>query len=290
MKKFFLFLNILLGLTVSVRGAQVGIVQSSKAVIYSDIELKSPIGYVRKGKQLAVGEVKRRRGEILPVVVNGRIAWIRVSDLVLPNSQKSFEQDKKITEHEVLIEENAKDPLNQNNYITLRTGPSSMSVTSTSEVAGDSDSELTTAAETSLMFEHKNPYRVFHWGLGVEYFQGEIGLFDFKTLNLKGGVTWVPIRTSIVNVEAYGNILLSGDFRVVSEEIGEYKGNMYGLDYGAAVRFFPESTFGLIVGAGVTQYRLSGLNDIQNIENDEILEVTSFNGTKVFAGLTLRFQ
>lgn len=289
MKKFFFALAIFLSLTT--HSAQVAIVQSSKAVIYSDIELKSPIGYVRKGKQLAVGEVKRRRGEILPVVVNGRVAWIRVADLVLPSTQRSFEKDKKITEHEILIEENAKDPLNMNNYITLRTGPANLNVTSSSNAAaGESETELTAAAETSLMFDHKNPYRSIHWGVGLEYFQGEIGLYDFKTLNIKGGVAWVPIRLSFLSVEAYANLVLSGDFRVISQEIGEYKGNMYGVDYGVAARLFPESTFGLIVGAGFTQYRLSGLNDIQNAETDEVLEVNSFNGSKVFAGLTLRFQ
>lgn len=290
MKKFLLASLLCLLILTPLRAAQLAIVQSSRAVIYADIELKSPIGYVRKGKQLAVGEVKRRRGEILPVAVNGRIAWVRVQDLILPESQRTFETDnKKVTEHEVIIEENAKDPLNMNNYITLRTGPSSMALTAGS--AGEEGSlDLTTAAETSLMFDHKNPYRSIHWGVGLEYFQGELGLFNFRTLNLKGGFAWVPIRLSLLSLEAYANLVLSGDFRVASQDIGEYKGNMYGLDYGVALRLFPESKFGVVFGAGITQYRLAGLNEIQNIQNDSIIEVKSLTGSKVFAGLSLRFQ
>jgi hypothetical protein len=288
MKKFLFFLTIFY--MSAIFSAQVAVVSKSKAVIYSDIDLKSPIGFVRKGKRLAVGEIKRRRGEILPVVVNGRVAWIKVQDINLPEDAKAFDKNRKITEHEVLIDSNAKDPLGLNNYMTLRTGPSSLEITSTSDGVGESTSEIPSATETSLMFDHKNPYRMFHWGFGLEYFQGEISFLQFKSLNLKGGFSWVPIRLSLLSVEAYANILLSGDFRVRSRNIGEYKGNMFGADYGVMVRLFPESLFGLVAGFGLTEYRFSGLNSIQNDSFDFLTEVKSFRGSKVFAGFSYRFK
>lgn len=273
----------------SIFGAQVGIVTAKKAVIYSDIELKSPIGFIRKGRQLAVGNVKRRRGEVLPVVVNGRIGWVKVRDLRLPEEEKLFDAGKKITEHEVIIEDKIKDPLDQNNFVTLRTGPSGVGLTANSQLNGEINSDLESAVETSLMFEHKNPYRYMHWGMGVEFFQAEAGLYSFKSLNLKGGVSFVPIRLSWASIEGYANILLSGDFRVQSSNVGEYKGNMFGADYGAMVRLLPEYKIGLVVGAGLTYFKFSGLSDIQNSEDDDLISFSTMSGTKVFAGISYRF-
>jgi hypothetical protein len=68
--------------------AQSAVVGSDKAVIYSDREMSSPIGFVTKGKKLRVGEVKRNKGRVLPVVVNGRIAYIKVNDIYTSENAK----------------------------------------------------------------------------------------------------------------------------------------------------------------------------------------------------------
>lgn len=268
--------------------AQVALVKSAKAVIYSDIDLKSAIGFVRKGKQLAVGEVKRRRGEILPVIVNGRIAWIRVEDISLPGEEKSFDKSRKVTEHEIVVEDKTKDPLGQNNFITLQSGPSAIKFSTS---GADDSTDLSTATETSLMFNHKNPYRMIHWGFGFDFFQGEFDFLQFRSINLKGGVSWVPIRFGIFSLETYANILMSGDFRAKSRGIGEYKGNMYGAEGGVMVRLFPEYLFGLVAGFGLTEYRFSGLSSIESDADDsQAFEVKSFSGSKIFIGLSYRFN
>ncbi|MCR9204925.1 MAG: hypothetical protein NXH75_10125 [Halobacteriovoraceae bacterium] len=273
----------------SIDAAQVGIVTSAKAVIYADIEMKSPIGYVKKGKQIAVGNVKRRRGEILPVVINGKIGWVRVQDLRLPDEERDFDRGKKVTEHEVLIDEKVKDPLDQNNFVTLRTGPSGVEISAQDSETGELTEALDSATETSLMFEHKNPYFSTHWGFGLEFFQGKLGVFSFRSANIKGGISYVPIRLSWTSLEIYGNALLSGDFRVESEGIGEYKGNMFGLDYGAMLRLLPEYRLGIVIGGGMTYYKFTGLEDIQIENGDNIFQVSGMSGVKYFAGLSYKF-
>lgn len=272
-----------------VSAAQVAIVKVSKAIIYADIELKSPIGYVSKGKQLAVGEVKRRRGEILPVSINGRVGWIRVSSLRLPSEEKVFDEGKKVTEHELNDEKRIKDPLSQNNYLTVRTGPGGMSVNGSVDGAAEFDTTLTSSNELSIMYEHKNPYYLTHWGVGLDYFSAKVENYEFRTINIKAGFAWVPIRLSWVSIEAYANLVVSGDFRVNSIGIGEYKGNMYGADYGGVFRLLPEYKIGLLLGAGLTYYRFSGLTQIENSSDDTTLSFNSISGTKVFAGLSYGF-
>lgn len=71
--------------------AQWAIVGKEKAVIYSDPEMTSPIGYVGRGKKVRVGEVKRNKGRMLPIVVNGKIAYIRVSDIYTSENEQLLE-------------------------------------------------------------------------------------------------------------------------------------------------------------------------------------------------------
>ena len=270
--------------------AQVGIVVNKRAIIYADLERKVPIGFVKKGKQVPVGEVKRRQGELLPINVNGKIAWIETKNLYLPSEDKSFDQNKKITEHEVIIEEKVKDPLNQNNFISLKTGPSQMNLSLISSTQGEVNADLEAGTETTLMFEHRNPHLPYNWGIGVELLSAELdGLYQFQSLSFKGGMAYVPLHLKYINVELYGSVLLSGAFQVESQGIGVYKGNMYGLDLGTKVRLFPASKFGAFIGVGQSYYRIDGLENIENVDDDVSLKLSSISVTKAFAGLSYRF-
>ncbi len=61
--------------------AQEAIVIADKAVIYADKTMTSPVGYVVKGKKVTVGEVARNRAQIYPIIVSGKIAYIRTIDV-----------------------------------------------------------------------------------------------------------------------------------------------------------------------------------------------------------------
>lgn len=56
-------------------------VLADKAVIYSDIQMTSKIGYIKKGKKVRVGEKARNKGRLLPIIINKRVAYIKISDL-----------------------------------------------------------------------------------------------------------------------------------------------------------------------------------------------------------------
>ncbi len=57
------------------------VVTSERAIIYSDVEMTSKLGYVRKGKKVRVGTVAKNQGQVVPIVVNKRIAYIQLKDL-----------------------------------------------------------------------------------------------------------------------------------------------------------------------------------------------------------------
>lgn len=57
------------------------IVKSEKAVIYSDIQMTSIIGYLKKGKKIRVGEVPKNKARLLPVIISKKVAYIQVKDI-----------------------------------------------------------------------------------------------------------------------------------------------------------------------------------------------------------------
>lgn len=87
-----LFLGTFPGFALAARDA---IVNVDKAIIYSDVQRSSPIGYARKGKLVRVGDLEREKRQVVPVVVSGKIGYIAVDDLLFEDDLK-----KKLSEAE----------------------------------------------------------------------------------------------------------------------------------------------------------------------------------------------
>ena len=61
--------------------SQDGIVIAEEAVIYADRQMSAPVGYVRKGKKIRIGSIPRNQAQVYPIVVSGKLAYIRVIDV-----------------------------------------------------------------------------------------------------------------------------------------------------------------------------------------------------------------
>lgn len=68
--------------------AQWATVIKDQAVVYSDQQMTSEIGYVKRGKKIRVGEVARNRGTLLPIIVNEKIAYIKIKDIKTATDEK----------------------------------------------------------------------------------------------------------------------------------------------------------------------------------------------------------
>lgn len=59
------------------------IVKNQQAIVYADKFLTSPIGYIKKGKKIKVGEQPDNRGLAYPIIVSQKIAYIKGEDITL---------------------------------------------------------------------------------------------------------------------------------------------------------------------------------------------------------------
>jgi hypothetical protein len=76
--------------------AQPAIVISERAIIYSDQQMSSALGYVVKGKKIVVGEIPRNKAQVYPITVSGKIGYIRIRDV--STEKQNLESDELIAE------------------------------------------------------------------------------------------------------------------------------------------------------------------------------------------------
>ncbi|WP_408096226.1 hypothetical protein ACJVC5_14395 [Peredibacter sp. HCB2-198] len=85
--------------------AQTAMVIADRAVIYSDKEMTSPIGYVSRGKKVKIGEIPRNRAQVFPIIISGKLAFIRAIDITtekesMDSTRLSAERFQKSTRKE----------------------------------------------------------------------------------------------------------------------------------------------------------------------------------------------
>ncbi len=244
------------------KGAQIAVVEREKAVIYADRKLSVPIGFIRKGKRIQVGSVKRRGGTILPIVVAGKLSYIRVKDVKLYEGMTdSGTFPPRVTEHDVQESfQDKEDVFSKNNFLicSLSYFPPGPEWEEIEESIGETEYQSMTSFVVN--FEHRAPFRAFSWGVGVGYYFLEDlnARIDIFTLEIQ---TYLNLlRTTLFSFDIKGGILLSGDATVqFSGASVRNTGVMWGYQWGVNGRIFPDSKIGVVAGMGVKSLNLTDL-------------------------------
>ena len=302
MSNFKILWILIISLSLSaVKAAQWAIVVRPDALVYADHRLISPIGKLPRGQKIRVGEVKRNHRTVLPMALNGKLAWIKIADIQIQRATEQNEEEaKKIFEHNIdeligTVGQEDDDDLTQNNYLLFRFGTLSniqLDGINTPPASGTNyefQNEDKESTSFSLFLEHKNPRKSWHWGLGFDYLAMDSESATYETLAVRGHLSWVPYQSHLVSAEAFAGFLFSGDYRITFPGGDQYKGLFYGVEYGFMARLFPQRQFGLVAGLSFFNFVLAGLEEIENPTGDNTTALRGFQSGQMFAGLTYRF-
>lgn len=279
----FLFLtSAFLAFIPEARAVQTAIVGVDKAVVYADQEMTSAIGFVRGGRQLKVGSKPRRGGAILPIIVAGKVAYIRTQDVSISNNPLSLSRSPegpKIREYEIDIPMGeVKDDLKENNHIVIGLGQLSdnSDLSAFNEQSGFEDKSITSL---KAMFEHRPVIYDFFWDIGFGYYTLSQDSYTFRTLTFEGHVYYSFLKHNKFHLQVFGGLAISGEFRVTAEqEAFEEAGAMWGHHFGVAAKIFPRDKFSFNLSAG-----LQTMNPI-DIEGFE-----QIRGPHLSAGIAYKF-
>lgn len=85
--------------------AQNAVIRAEKAFVYSDLEMSTIIGFIPQGRQIRVGSNPRNQNSILPIVVSGKVGYIKISDILLESDNPHLKQGHSDIETDVKMEE-----------------------------------------------------------------------------------------------------------------------------------------------------------------------------------------
>lgn len=274
------------------RAAKTALVIAPKAVIFGDQKLSVPLGYVRQGRKLKVGEVKRKRGTIVPIVVSGKIAYIQTKDIVISQDEEDEVQvagpsiqEHQIDEGEV---EFSLDDLTKNNFIIGLVGVY-QGGSELEELAEKLGAEEPAAFKTvGASFEHRPVTHKYSWSAGFHYITSSSEDFEVESFVFEGNVYWSPLRMRFFSFEVFAGANLSGSFRIKAKGNSEEEGGLYGTQFGIQSRIAPYQKWGATVGLAYRILKVTGLEAI-DVSTTEKFELSTLAGVHLYAGLNYKF-
>lgn len=298
MKKSYVisFLIFFINILPLARAAQVAVVKSSKAIVYAESSLATPIGYVTSGKKLLVGEIAQERGTVLPVVVAGKIAYVRLVDInVIEDEGILVGNEKKVREHTVA------DSL-ADNHIERMTGDSFVVASLNTFAMGDEWDQINeeigndtgqAATGFNVMFEYRPIDERYSFSIGLGYYSAKSNEAEFRMATAEGNYYYSPVKFGLVSVELFGGLLFSGDARMqLSSESAESRGTMYGYQLGVQGRLLPKYKFGAAFGVALRNLSFGGLDEVERQTGATSFDEVSFkniNTLNLYAGVSYRF-
>ncbi len=264
------------------QAARDAIVNVEKAIIYSDAQRSSPIGFARKGKLVRVGDKEREKGQVVPVVVSGKIGYIAVDDLLFDEELK-----KKLTEAE-----DEASSVSRYRESTLRRygehlmmGYTRFGATESKDEAADRPGDAWTFNGGFVKGEIRTEKERLGLAFMLEYLFAEnpeekFRMFEF---GLGGSLALINARRFKLKAEVFGLMVPWAQY----ENAPLFTLNGYGLGalaQGTMIIFISESV-GFEAAAGVQSVKIFGIDRPSPFKEFNPL----FTGTRVSGALVFRF-
>ena len=290
-----LCLTCMICLSNTAQSAQKVTVSTSKAIIYADRELTLPLGYVSMGKELKVGEVARKGGQVLPLIVSGKVAYIKVSDISLSKDDKNKGYSRYYQKDEGPIDfdhlHRLKDELQKNNYLTSSYGffdPGQSWHTLASKTKNLAHESIKTI---SLTFEHRSPLKKLSWGMGLKLYtltQEKIGT---SSLNLEVPFYYKLYQLKNFSFDGLAALSVTSGVRVkVLDTEGYYKSFQYGGILGLRSKVPLTTKWGMLFTLSYKKLNISSMQPISIKGSDTKYILNDFSGVHFTFGVDYKLQ
>jgi len=258
--------------------AREAIVTSEKAIIYSDQKMSSAVGFVVRGKKIRIGEIAKNQGQVYPIIVSGRIAFIRAVDV---NAETEGMGSN------LLIAERFQ--RNTTEKYTTNYGLSLFNYATSVSMAKDANGEITDGSSLNwygVSLRGDVQYQE-SWGLGVQlnYMSAVQGQEKFNVIEIGIGPSYKLFERRKFQLTLDGQLMVI-PFSNYSYS-SEFRINGYGYTLGAGLRGTYQfgKSIGVFATAGMYYTALSGFREVDGYNQIE----PSFTGNRLGLGLNYTF-
>lgn len=255
------------------------IVKSDKAKIYSDLQMSSVIGYIKRGKKIRIGEVPKNKGRLLPIVVSKRIAYIEV---------KNIQYGEKVdTTKSVLQKYKDKDfLLKPVKRISFYSGTYIGTIDNQGFEEVLPEDLIFFTAGLRGYYDQESTNRSYRVSLGGSIAQDEDATIQFIDLAIAFGLG--GLKSSYVDFFFYGGPVIAP--YVEYEQGDEFKitGQALGAEFGAEVRFFLSRSLSFHIGGNYQFLKFFSMElPDNNFYPDEF--DSAINGVKLLGTLSYSY-
>ncbi len=253
---------------VQVQAAQYAVVTAVQATIYADKQLLAPIGFIKQGKKILVGEVARQYGTILPVSVAGRIAYIQVKDIATTKRLKNDDtipQGESRASHSFYdtMGSNGQDNLKEDNYVGLELGTSTMTEDwkALSDLLGQSNP---TVANGRFFFEHRPTFRRTSWSFGLIAQSATGTEAKYSGLGFDFHINYSLFKSDLINIDVgfAPTLIALSTLQFKGPPSEEFKGSAWGYGLIGRCILFPNSKISLHGSAFYQRLSFENFDDI----------------------------
>ncbi len=270
-------------------------VTASKAVVYADENMLSPLGYIGNGKAIIVGNPRRMNRDLVPIVIYGRLAFIEIKDIRYEDKADEEYSVKRGAprEHNIdAIIQTPEEALSENNsfYFSLHTYATNDEIKRAFLRADDADNGSMTGF--SAQFIHRKELSRVFWGAGIDYSSTSSASMKYGYWLLSPTLGYTPMRNRLFLVDVYASLdlALNTQLEITSNYEKEPSGWMYGLQANARIVFFPNSKYHVAGGLGLRKYTITGLETLQDSSGNYFDGITGLTALQIFLGVGYEFD
>ncbi len=260
---------------------QIAFIKESRALIYADPEMKVPIGYLSKGKKIKIGEVKRNNDSVVPMVLSGKIVYIKVDDLVIKGEKPNAESTATRT-HLLEEEKEEKEPMEPfrlaANVGFMDAGSQWKDLMS---LTGGPTSPL---IQIEAMVEVRLTQSRFFFDGGFIYSSVQGGIYHFEGLGFKALAQYKLLEMDFLSVDLNAGFNIApGGAKLIYNGLFD-NGSYYGYIFGGQVRLLPKSNLNINIGL---DYNIMALDDISDIPlSSGYYKLNLLKGLSLYLGIS----
>jgi hypothetical protein len=275
-----------------ITGPQIARIIVPRAIVYSDENMNSPLGYISNDKLITVGNPRKKNPDLVPLVVYGRLAFIELKNIHYESelaeqlhSKRGAPQEHNIDD--VLIKPEEKLSENNSAYFNLHQFYGGKETSDLFEsVDGTAKDNFT---GIGINFLHRQRFGRAIWGAGFDYNFLSSENIDFTYFLISPFFGYTPMRTKLFLVDFVFSIDFSANsqLNLNNNFVTEPAPFIYGPQLLARLVFLPDQNYHITGELGYRSYKVLRVENLQDANDASIGGVTKLSGVNIGIGLAI---
>lgn len=267
-------------------------ITAQRAIVYSDENMFSPIGYIAYGKVIKVGNPRKVNKELVPLIINGKLAFIEVKNINynLTSDAEFFNVKGPPRDHDVdLVLPRTPEDLSIGNSIFFSVNQFVAGTEFKNAVYQVTQEEKGSLFNLDINAIHRMNNAPAFWGIGFQYNYLSVENFNFNFWTITPILGTKITQNKLFLLDIFGTV----DFSLTSiaeEKQNDWRttsGYMLGGSINARAILFPTSKYKIFGQLGYKHLIANKLDVLRSSNNLEVTGFTKLSGPTIGVGLAI---